>query len=390
MNSYNVGIVGFGGFGQFLRHSWEKLDNITVTAVADKIADRNPGGDINFYNDWAELANDEEIDIVSICTPPSTHAEIACAMMESGKNVLIEKPMATTVDDARKIIATREKTGKVATVNYMIRFNPLMEKIAELAASGVLGKLRHFNLENYAQDEGLPADHWFWDKEVGGGILIEHAVHFIDILHSLTDQKFDRIYGLKHDRNDRQEDQVMAAVHYDGGLIATHYHSFARPGFFEDTSMRLNFDLAEFDIYGWIPLCANIRAISDGEGIKKIQQIPGFKMHNSCSVFDAKDHSRPDGWGNAESDPKGRKKVHAGGIEYEVEEMITASCGIKKPKQAVYADSVRAMICDVIKKIENPKHQLRVKLEDGLSSLKIACKATEISRIDNVKNGEQQ
>ncbi len=380
MKVYNLGIVGFGGFGQFLKNSWEKLDNVKVIAVADEIADRNPGGDVKFYSDWHDLAASNGVDIVSISTPPCSHAEIACAMMESGKHILVEKPMATTVKDARKIIATRDKTGRAATVDYMIRFNPMMEVIAHITKSNVLGRLRHFNLENYAQDDGLPLSHWFWDKDIAGGILIEHAVHFIDLVHSLTDQRYTAVAGLAHNRNGRQEDQVLAAVHYNGGLIATHYHSFARPGFFENTSMRLNYDLAQIDIAGWIPLCGQINTIINSKNLAELEKLPGFKITHRCSVSEVQDQSRPSGWGGVKEKSAGHKKIKAGGIEYEVEENVIAEFGLEKPKQEVYTDSVRRMLCDLIRKIENPDHTLRVSLEDGLSSLEIACKATEMAR----------
>lgn len=380
MKIYNVGIVGFGGFGHFLRNSWQQLDNVRVVAAADEIAERNPGKGVKFYSKWQDLAQDPNVDIVSICTPPSSHAAIACGVMRAGKNVLIEKPIATSFEDGRKIIEVRNKTGKVATVNYMIRFNPLMEAIAMLAKEKVFGELRHFNLENYAQDQGLPSQHWFWDKDIAGGILIEHAVHFIDILHSLTDQKHTAVVGLCHNRNQRQEDQVFAGVHYDGGLIATHYHSFARPGFFEDTSIRLNFDLAEIDINGWIPLSGKVNAIIDSSGKEKLRVLPNVEVIDCTAVNDMVDHSRPKGRGDVGQSVQSSQAIQAGGVDYTVEENVIASFSINKDKQDVYADGVRAMITDLIAKIENPSHKLRVSLEDGLTSLDIACQATKMGR----------
>jgi predicted dehydrogenase len=376
MSVYNIGIIGYGGFGQFLHNSWEKLDNVRIVAAADAVASRDPGGDVAFYQTWQEMAADENVQIVSICTPPCSHAEIACGMMEAGKHVLVEKPMAINIDDGRRLVAVREKTGVAATIDYMIRFNPMMEALAKISKSGVLGKLRHFNLENYAQDEGLPAEHWFWDKDIAGGILIEHAVHFIDLCHSLTEQEYTSVTGLCHNRNEKQEDQVFAGAHYDGGLIATHYHSFARPGFFEETGIRLNYDLAQIDIHGWIPLGGKISAIVSDAGLKELEKLPGLNIHIKCGVDDIEDTSRPKGSQGTAL----RRKVNAGGIEYEVDHMIEASFGLKEHKQDVYADCVRAMMADLIMKIENPKHKLRVSLEDGLSSLEIACKATESGR----------
>ena len=94
MAVYKVGIIGCGGFGGFFHDSWKTLASAKVVAVADVVASRNPGAGINFYNSPTELVKDEEIDIVSVATPPCSHAEIACLAMESNKHVLIKKPLA--------------------------------------------------------------------------------------------------------------------------------------------------------------------------------------------------------------------------------------------------------------------------------------------------------
>ncbi|UCD27794.1 MAG: Gfo/Idh/MocA family oxidoreductase [Planctomycetota bacterium] len=382
MKTYNIGIIGYGGFGQFLHNSWKNLDKVRVTAVADEIPERNPGGKIKFYDRWQDLIEDKNLDIISIVTPPNSHSQIACAAMEAGKHILVEKPIATSIEEGRKILAVREKMGRVGTVNFMLRFNPLVGILGRLTADGIFGELRHANVENYAQDEGLPPEHWFWDHELAGGILIEHAVHFIDLVHSLTEQEFKRVYGLKHNRNPRQEDQVLAAVEYDGGLIATHYHAFSRPGFFENTSVRLVYDLAQIDIEGWIPLTGRISVLVSSDSKKKVMELPNFKIEQLVGVDQVGDDSRPEGWGSAlQSVGKlDRRKVRSGGVEYEVEQMLVGWFDVGRPKQEVYADCVRGMMSDMVKKIENPDHKLRVTLEDGLSSLEIACLATDVSR----------
>jgi len=93
-----------------------------------------------------------------------------------------------------------------------------------------------------------------------------------------------------------------------------------------------------------------------------------------------KDLSRPKNCKQICSTDKTSYKVRSGGIEYDVEESIEGKFHIEKDKQDVYSDCVRAMLSDFICKMENPKHHLRVKLEDGLSSLEIAQLATEFGR----------
>jgi predicted dehydrogenase len=141
MNRYRVGILGYGGFGQFLHHAWRELNNVQVVAVAGR--SRHPDPPVRFCENWEALIADPEIDILSIATPPSFHVSNAIAAMESGKHVLIEKPLATTVEDAKDIIAVQKQTSCAGAINFIQRFNTLMEKLA------VLTKQRKHS-ENYA------------------------------------------------------------------------------------------------------------------------------------------------------------------------------------------------------------------------------------------------
>lgn len=371
---HNIGIIGYGGFGKFLHNSWKSMKNAKVAAVSDSNHDCRADGDVKFYENWKDLIKDKDIDIVSIATPPSFHADMACAAMDEGKHVIIEKPLAIKPEDGEKIIKKRDETGRIATVNYMQRFNPIVEVLSLLSKAGVFGELRRVDVENYAQDSSLPESHWFWNKDISGGILIEHAVHFIDLVHSLTDQKYKEVSGMSFSRNERQEDQVIANIIYDRGLIVTQYHSFSCPGFFEATSMLLCYDLARIKLAGWIPLWGEISALVRDKRGKNFKKFPNFKLISSIKVGEVEDLSRPPGWGKKETDEKlPHKTIYCSGIGYKVNEMISGNFNIGLTKGEVYSECVREILKDFISSIENPKHKLRISLEDGLESLKIAA-----------------
>lgn len=380
MRTFRIGIIGFGGFGKFLHHHWNRLENVDIAAVADSQPEKLQGpGPEKAFADWRLILREKEIDLVAIATVPHTHEVIATACMEAGKHVLIEKPLAVGLDGARRIIQVRDKTKAVAGIDFIMRFNPMLQALQSLGRQGIFGQLRRADVENYAQDEQLPPEHWFWNTGQSGGILVEHAVHFIDLVHFLSPARAIAVNGLKHNRNARQEDQVMANVLYEGGLLATHYHSFARPGFFESTRIKLAYDLADIELHGWIPLRAEVKALVNPSSKKTLLNNSLFRLSEIIPVERMPDESRPAGWGGASGKPN-RQAIQSGGIRYEVSEMIAGRFSLQGGKEEVYASCVQASLLDVLRKIENPGHALAAPLEAGLESLEIAIRATESAR----------
>ena len=379
MKTYNIGIMGYGGFGRFLHNAWEKSPRLHISCVSDRDPRQVPSGDVRFYEDWRDLLRDPDVDIVSIATPPSFHADMACAAMEAGKHVLIEKPLALTTDEAKRIVETGDRTGVVSTLNFMQRFNPMIEALKTICDEGTLGRLRRVDVENHAQDETLPDSHWFWTPAVSGGILIEHAVHFIDMIHYMDPHEVVSVSGFVHKRDGLREDRVMANVLYDNGLMATHYHSFHLPGFFETTKINLVFDLAEIELEGWIPLKGRFRALVNGETKEKLTVLPGFNITELMKTDEITDDSRPEGWGGGQGE-NSRRLIFSGGIGYNVDELIKGVFGLKESKGEVYSRCLVGIMEDLLKKIENPRHNLRVTLEDGGKALSIAQQATEQGR----------
>lgn len=374
---YNIGIIGYGGFGRFLHHWWDKMEGVNVLAISDN-RDYVGRSGLKHYKSYADLIADDEIDIISIATPPSLHVDVACAAMRRGKHVLLEKPIAVTNEGAKEILSTQRETGVVMTIDHMLRYNPIVKALKELSLNETFGKLRHVSVNNYAQDEGLPKEHWFWDKAISGGIFIEHGVHFFDIVNSLTTQKIKHVSGVTHKRNEQQEDQVSATVLYDGGLIANHYHSFSGPGFFEQTTIRLTYDLGRIEIEGWVPMKGKIKALVNKDTRNKLNRIPELKIVNTTPASLVTDVSRPEGWGESEGE-ENSNTIHAGGIPYAIEEMVEATFELPQTKSEVYGKCLQDIITDMITKIENPSHQLTITADDAFEALKTAVMADEDS-----------
>ena len=360
---HNIGIIGYGGFGKFLHRAWGGLEGVRVLAVADQDSKHDPGG-IRFYSSWQELVADDEIEIVSIVTPPSTHAEIACGAMERGKHVLIEKPIAITLEDAKRIISIRDRTGCKAIVDYMQRYNPLVQAIGRLGKEGTFGSLRRMVVENYATDDSLFPEHWFWDRSISGGILVEHAVHFFDMTECFTDGNPISIRGFARATPDNRENQVWATIEYDNGMMASHYHDFSRPGFYERTTIRLVFTLAEIEIEGWIPISGKLRCLCDSSSSETLYQLPNWQEIKRQAVSELEDISRPAGWGDVGQGVTGSQVVIKDGErQFSVETMINGSFAAYGTKGETYLDSLRELQRDFLASISDMGYEPKVSLE---------------------------
>ena len=257
----------------------------------------------------------------------------------------------------------------------MMRFNPIFEVLAGWRENRPFGKLNRVVVENYAQDEALPREHWFWDKSVSGGILVEHGVHFFDLINFISGSEVKTVQGWQSERKEHIVDRVFANVEYENGLLATFYHSFSRPGIFEDTSIRLSYDLAQIEINGWIPLRGKITALLNDNRFEDLKKLPGINIREKQPIENIKDDSRPEGWGDIKIDGK-IGVVQSGGSEYRVDFLVRAVFKLDKGKSEVYNSSLRGLMTCFISVIEGNDVIETVSLEDGLKSLETAILAS--------------
>lgn len=360
-NNVGIGIIGLGGFGQFLRREWSKLDNVQIVAASDEDPARAPEQqDINFYTDYHALLDDPGVDIVAIATPPSTHVPMALAAIEKGKHVLIEKPIALTAADGRRIEQAARDAGVVATVNFMLRFDPIVEGMRNIVADRVFGRPRRVDLRNYATQDTVPPGHWFWNRDISGGILVEHGVHFFDMTSYILNSWAVEATGTSAWRNNEQEDRVFATVRFEDDVIGTFWHSFSRPMALETTNYHMAFDLGEVDISGWIPLTVKFWGWTDDAGIQSLKDnLPNVKIDvEEIKPFDTQSSE----------------------MVYRITASVRGEAELDKPKTEIYGDLVRANLEDVIAATKDSSHKLKVTLDDAIAAVAIAEQASEASK----------
>jgi predicted dehydrogenase len=151
--------------------------------------------------DWREVIARDDIDLVDICTPGDTHAEIAIAALEAGKHVLCEKPLANTVAEAETMTAAAEKAranGVLAMVGFTYRRVPAIGLARQLIAEGKIGDIRHVRaqyLQDWISDPEAPLS-WRLDKEkAGSGALGDIGAHIVDLTQFITGDRIVELTG---------------------------------------------------------------------------------------------------------------------------------------------------------------------------------------------------
>ncbi len=251
-----IGLVGAGAFGQFCLAAFAELPDVQIAAVADTDAARAERFAAQYgaraYASLDAMLADPAVQIVALNTPPALHAAQGLAVLQAGKHLFGEKPLALSTGDGERLIAAASAADRLLTVDYVMRQNPLWSAAAALRASGLLGDLLHMDLTNHAAGLDLPAAHWFWDKAQSGGIWIEHGVHFFDAFAWVAGAPGEVTAARAWRRADGREDRVEALAHY--GAVAAHfYHGFTHSGPTEQTTARLAFAGGYVTLDEWVP-----------------------------------------------------------------------------------------------------------------------------------------
>ncbi|HVH20920.1 MAG TPA: Gfo/Idh/MocA family oxidoreductase [Pseudonocardia sp.] len=206
-----IGMVGYAFMGAAHSQAWRTAgrffdlprqpdlavlcgrDAAAAGAAAQKLGWRS------VETDWKQLLTRDDVELVDVCTPGDTHAEIAIAALAAGKHVLCEKPLANTVDEARAMVAAAEKARAIG-VRSMVGFNyrrvPAVALARQLVADGRLGQIRHVRaqyLQDWIVDPEFPLVWRLQKDKAGSGALGDIGAHIVDMAQFVT---ADRLAGV--------------------------------------------------------------------------------------------------------------------------------------------------------------------------------------------------
>jgi UDP-N-acetylglucosamine 3-dehydrogenase len=209
-----VAVIGVGSMGRNHARIYRELDGSELVAVCD--ADFQLASSIaesysvSAFSDIARMLEEIKPEAVSIATPTAFHVEAALAALEAGCHVLIEKPIAATLEEGQKIIERSEKAGRKLMVGHIVRFNPAIQELKRKLQNGELGRIFQIVCRRVGP---FPAR----IRDVG--VVIDLATHDLDLMCYLTGSYPLRVYAETEKRiNTSHEDLVVGLLRFPGGV----------------------------------------------------------------------------------------------------------------------------------------------------------------------------
>ena len=223
------GLIGYGAWGRFHARAIRNAPGAELTAVAVNSEStaaqaRQDHPDLAVYTDYRKLLADPAIETVDVVVPNYRHAEIGAAALEAGKNVLLEKPMATTREECDRLIEARNRSGRVLSIAHDYRTSKQYVRIKELIDRGELGDPMYISINLFRNRFRDGSDGWRFKPETVGSWILEEPVHFFDLVMWYMEDRGDpvsvRAVGNSNDRAEGLYDSFTCLVRYEGAPYA--------------------------------------------------------------------------------------------------------------------------------------------------------------------------
>jgi Predicted dehydrogenases and related proteins len=233
-----VGLIGAGNIaGAHLLAYKQFPEQLQLKAICDVLEEnaqaRAREMDIQaIYSDPLKMIREADIEAVDICVPPDQHAELAILAAEAGKHVLVEKPMACSLEDCKRMLAAAQENAVTLMVAQDQRYTPSYQGLRRLIQQGELGTIRavRFDSMQNARFIGAPG-HWTFDgKRAGGGIVMSVAIHRFDLLRFLLGE-IKRVSALSRTTNpsfiNGAEDFACGLLEFESGAIGEMFATYS-------------------------------------------------------------------------------------------------------------------------------------------------------------------
>ncbi len=219
-----IGIISFAHMHAFsYARSIQQIDGVELAGIADDNASRGAKMADTFQTDYYRDVDSllgTEIDAVIVTSENVHHVDHVIAAAQAGKHVLCEKPLATNIVDAKKMIALCKENGVILQTAFPVRFNTSIIRAKELVEAGKLGRI----LAMKGTNRGTNPGGWFIDpKKSGGGAVMDHTVHVVDVMRWLMKAEVNEVYAEVDQliSKEKIDDCGILTLEFTNGVFAT-------------------------------------------------------------------------------------------------------------------------------------------------------------------------
>ena len=215
-----VGVIGTGAMGQNHLRIYSEMEEVELAGISDIDQKRVEFMATQFktkaFTNYKKMFL-EGLDAVSVVVPTKLHKQVALDALDAGMQVLVEKPIADTIENAEMIIEAAKKAGKVLMIGHIERFNPAVIRLKEIINSGILGKIVSISTKRVGPYNPRIRD---------VGVILDIGVHDIDIISYLYGKKINSVYAIAGANIHSFEDHASIILRMDhnfAGVVETNW-----------------------------------------------------------------------------------------------------------------------------------------------------------------------
>ena len=222
-------LVGCGSLGRLVHLPiLSSLPGTRLVAVADPDAGalamvEQLAPNVARFADHRELLTRDDVDAVIVALPTALHASVGIDVLAAGKHLYLEKPIAATVPDARRLVDCWRASARVGVMGFNYRFHPLYIRLRSMVRDGAIGSIGAMRSVFAAPTDALPA--WKTRRDTGGGALLDLGIHHIDLARFLLGREIRSVGAQIHDVRS-ENDRVTLDLELDGEVVMQSFFAF--------------------------------------------------------------------------------------------------------------------------------------------------------------------
>ncbi len=250
-----LALIGLGNYSsRILAPALQETKNVYLAGIVTGTMDNEkkwmeeyniPRKNVYNYDNFDEIASNRDIDIIYVVLPNSMHKEFTIRASNAGKHVFCEKPMALNAEECREMIKACRDNGVALSIGYRMQFEPYTREVMRLGQDKVFGNVLHITCGAAFRDTRF--DHWRWEKDMGGGAMMDMGVYPLQAARYVTGEEPVRVtaqtFVTRPGKFEGVDEATTFQLEFPGGTVASldtgfhanfnHLYAFAEKGWFE-------------------------------------------------------------------------------------------------------------------------------------------------------------